>query len=289
MKAFLIVYVSLRRKKRTLNYLVSSLDVRDVIVMDMKHYRRYQQSLCWTKVLFVTILCIEALAACVGQPLPDRALTNNGAIIADGTPTAAHTARSKVIKPIEVITNQSRLISYANGKMNLTITSSPYAICNFIVSYGMGMPSRAFGIKPATADAHGLASWTWQVEGKAPTGRWPLKITATLVNGAQTSRVINVLVTLPPMNLDGTKSTLSVARKAEATLAVATAPLVNCTMTIGYTSRIKTLKGIADSKGNMSWTWKVETGVNPGIYPLIVTIITGSGEQEKATFDIIIK
>ena len=232
---------------------------------------------------------METLVACGSNALPDQTLTNNRDISNDGTPPIAAATSEKIIKPIEVITNQSRLTSYANGQMNLTITSSPYAICNFIVSYGMNMPSRAFGIKPVTADAYGLASWQWQVEGKAPTGNWPLKITATSVNGAQTSRTINVIVTLPPINLDSTTSTLSVARKAEATLAVLTAPFVSCTMTMDYTSKSKTLKGRADSKGEMSWTWKVEAGTGPGIYPLIVAITTGSGEQEKVTFDITIK
>jgi hypothetical protein len=173
--------------------------------------------------------------------------------------------------------------------MNLTIISNPYAICNFIVSYGMSAPSRSFGIKPVTADAHGMANWQWQVEGKAPTGKWPLKITATLVNGAQTTQSINVAVTLPPINLDSTKSVLSVARKAEATLAVVTAPFVDCTMTMNYTSRIKTFKGTTDSKGEISWTWNVEAGANPGIYPLAVTITTGNGEYKRAVVDIMIK
>jgi hypothetical protein len=258
-------------------------------MLERKRHRRYWQSLYWTAMLLVMTFCMEALAACGSHPLPDQTLTNNQAISNDGTPPTAAATSEKIIKPIEVITNRSRLTSYANGEMNLTITSSPYAICNFIVSYGMNMPSRAFGIKPVTADAYGQASWTWQVEGKAPTGSWPLKMTATSVSGAQTSRTINVIVTLPPINLDSTMSTLSVARKAEATLAVLTAPFVVCTMTIDYTTRSKTLRSKTDSKGEVSWTWKVEAGASPGRYPLIVAIATGSGEQEKATFNITIQ
>lgn len=259
------------------------------MIADKIQYRRCQHSLFWAAILFVMILCLGTLAACGNQLLPDQPLTKNGTMIDDATPGAAGTTGSKTIKPIEIVTDQSKLTSYANGKMKLTITSSPYAICNFLISYGMSAPSRSFGIKPVTADAHGLASWQWQVEGKAPTGRWPLKITATSVNGSQTTQTINVTVTLPPINLDSTKSVLSVARKTEATLAVVTAPLTDCTMTMDYTSRIKIFKGTADSKGEMSWTWNVESGASPGIYPLLVTITTGSGEQEKVIFDITIR
>lgn len=259
------------------------------MIIDKKWYQRRQRRLFGTAMLFVTVLCMGVLVACSDRSGRDQSLTTNGAISDDGAPTTAVVTGSRTIKAIEVVANQSNLTSYANGKMNLTIISSPYAICNFIVSYGMSTPSKSFGIEPRTADAYGRASWTWQVERKAPTGKWPLKITATLVNGAQTTRTIDVIVTLPPISLNSAKSILNVAQKAEAILAVITAPFIGCTMTMGYTSRSKTLKGIADSKGEMSWTWNVETGVNPGIYPLTVIITTGSGEQKRATFDITIE
>jgi hypothetical protein len=268
---------------------VFKMDMGGVMIVDRKQHRGCQRRLFWIEMLFATILWVGTLVACGDQSGRDRSLTTNEAVIDNATPTAAVVARSKTIKPIEVVANQSSLTSYANGKMNLTIISSPYAICNFIVSYGMSTPSRSFGIKPTTVDAQGRARWQWQVEGKAPTGRWPLTITATLANGAQTSRTIDVTVKLPPINLDSTKSRLKVSRKAEATLAVVTAPLVSCTMTMSYTSRNKIFKGIADSKGEISWAWNVEAGANPGIYPLTVTVTTISGEQERAIFDIAIE
>lgn len=259
------------------------------MIVDRKQRQRRQPRLFWIETLFVMALCMGVVGACGSRSLPDRPFTTNGAVNDDAASTAAVVARSKTIQPIDVVADQSSLTSYANGKMNLTIISSPYAICNFIVSYGMSTPSRAFGIKPTTADAHGKASWQWQVEGKAPTGRWPLQITTTLVNGAQTARTIAVTVTLPPINLDSTKSRLKVARKEEAALAVVTAPFVNCTMTMNYIPRSKMFKGTADSKGEISWTWNVEAGVNPGIYPLTVIITTASSEKESAIFDIFIK
>jgi|SRR5579884_351419 len=259
------------------------------MIVDRKHYQQCQRCLFWAAMLFVTILCTGAVVACSDQSGRDRSLTSNRAVTDDATPTAATVAGRKTIKPIEVIANQSSLTSYANGKMSLTIISSPYAICNFIVSYGMGAPSKSFGIKPTTADAQGRASWQWQVEGKASTGKWPLQITATLVNGARTTRTIDVTVTLPPINLDSTRSILKIARKAEATLALVTAPFAGCMMTMSYTSRSKTFKGTADSKGRMSWTWNVGAAANPGTYPLTVTITTGSGEQERTLFYITIE
>jgi hypothetical protein len=252
--------------------------------VDRRQPRWCHHSLFCIAILSMAIFYVGALAACGSQPPPDRPLTQNGTMHDDEAPTPAVVAKSKTIQPIEIVSGQTHLISYANGKMSLTITTSPYAICSFIVSYGMNTPSRSFGIKPVTADAHGVASWQWQVEGKAPVGIWPLQIIATSVNGAQTMQTSSATVTLPPIYLDSAKSVLNIARKARATLTVVTAPFVDCTMVMNYTSRTRTFKGTADAKGEISWTWNVEAGANPGSYPLIVTITTGSGEQARATF-----
>jgi hypothetical protein len=257
--------------------------------IDRTQSRWCQHSIFCIIALAITIACMGTFTACASQPPPDRPLTHNGTISDDEVPATIITSRSKTIKPIEIVSGQSNLISYANGKMSLTVTTSPYAICNFIVSYGMSEPSKSFGIKPMTADTHGVASWQWQVEGKAPTGTWPLKITATLANGAQTTRNINITVTLPPVYLDSAKSVLSVVRKAEATLAIVTAPSVGCTMTMSYVGKTRTFKGTTDAKGEISWTWRVEAEANPGSYPLIVTITTGSGEQTRGIFPLTIK
>jgi hypothetical protein len=150
----------------------------------------------------------------------------------------------------------------------------------------MHTSSKAFGIKPTTADAHGLASWQWQVENKALTGIWPLELTATSINGTQTKRRISVVISLPPVHLDTAKSVLAVKRKAIATLAIVTAPSTACIMMMSYPAHSKLFKGTTNAHGTISWTWRVEAGANPGTYPLIVTITTGSGEQANATFSI---
>jgi hypothetical protein len=205
------------------------------------------------------------------------------------TPGAVVTAQNKTMQPIEIVADQSNISSYANGKMSLTITTSPYAICNFLVSYGLNTPSRAFGIKPVTADAHGLASWQWQVESKAATGIWPLELTATSINGTQTKRSISVTISLPPVHLDTAKSVLNVTRKAIATLVIVTAPSTSCLMTLGYPTHPKTFKGTTDARGTIIWTWRVEGSTNPGTYSLIVAVTTGSGEQANAIFSITVK
>ncbi len=246
----------------------------------------------WYQLSFFYILLpclLMLLTACINQTPVDHQLTYNGSIISSTTPGTTATTQNKTIQPIAIVADRSQLSSFANGTMSLTITTSPDTICNFIVSYGMDTPSKAFGIKPVTANADGLASWQWRVESKALTGIWPLRVTATSINGTQTSRNVSVTVSLPPLRLDTTKSMLTMKRKGSATLAIVTAPSTACIVTISYPAHPKTLKGTADIQGAISWTWRVETGATPGTYPLIVTITTGSGEQEKATFSMVIQ
>lgn len=266
-----------------------TLEVASVMFSDSKQSRWYQRS--FFSILLPSLLMILAsiLTACNKQPSPDQPLTHGGMISGSATPSTAVTAQNKTVQPIEIVADQSHVSSYANGRMSLTITTSPYAICNFLVSYGMNTPSRALGIKPVTADAHGLASWQWQVESKATTGIWPLELTATLINGTQTKRSISVTISLPPIHLDTTKSILNVMHKTVATLAIITAPSTSSLVTIGYPAHPKTFKGITDAHGTIIWTWRVEGSTNPGTYPLIVTITTGSGEQANATFSMTVK
>jgi hypothetical protein len=266
-----------------------SMEVASVMFSGIKQFRWYQRS--FFSILLPSLLIILAciLTACTNQPSPDQPLIRNGMLNSGATPDTVVMAQNKTMQSIEIVADQSHVSSYANGRMSLAITTSPYAICNFIVSYGMHTPSRAFGIKPMTADAHGLASWQWQVENKALTGIWPLELTATSINGTQTKHSISVVISLPPVHLDTTKSVLTVKRKASATLAIVTAPSTDCIMMMSYPTRSKTFKSTTDAHGTIRWTWRVEAEANPGTYPLIVTITTGSGEQANATFSIVVQ
>jgi hypothetical protein len=265
------------------------MEVASVMLAGSKQPRRYQNSFFSILLLSLLMIFTSILTACNSQSSTDLPLTHSGMLNGTAAPGTVVTAQSKAIQPIEIVADQSNISSYANGKMSLTITTSPYAICNVIVSYGLSTPSRAFGIKPVTADAHGFASWQWQVESRAATGIWPLQVTATTINGTQTTRSISVTVNLPPLHLDTTKSVLTVKRKATATLTIVTAPSTAGTMTMGYAPHPKTFKGTTDAHGTISWMWRVEAGTNPGTYALIVTITTGSGEQAKATFSMAVQ
>jgi hypothetical protein len=233
------------------------------------------------------LLGISVLTGCGSSPPPDRPLI---ASLTDPTANVVvRPATGQKIEPIQVVTAQSNLISYPNGPLILTIVTSPFALCNFLISYNLPTPSNAFGIVPKTADEHGIVTWQWQVEGKAATGIWPLSITASLVNGSRTTNVVNVSVKLPPVNLVSSKSVLAVARKSDATLTISTAPFLNCTVTLSYLKRAKVFKGTADAKGFLSWTWKVEAEAPVGTTLLTVLATTGSGEQLSVRFPLSIQ
>lgn len=237
--------------------------------------------------LLLLLLDMSILSSCGSAPPDDRPLMAN---LPD--PTAndrASPATAQKIQLIQIVTAQSNLISYPDGPLILTIVTSPFALCNFLISYNLLTPSNAFGIVPKTADEHGIVTWQWQVEGKATTGVWPLSITASLVNGSHVTTVVNVSVKLPPVDIVSSKSVLTVARKSDATLTISTAPFLSCSVTLSYLKRAKVLKGTADAKGFLSWTWKVEAEAPVGITRLTIVATTSSGEQVSVQFPLNIR
>ena len=60
----------------------------------------------------------------------------------------------------------------------IAVQTNPGAACRIAVRYHSG-PSDARALRPKTADARGIASWTWQVETGAVNGRWPVVITCS--------------------------------------------------------------------------------------------------------------
>lgn len=254
------------------------------MIEDRKQRKGHHASCRYGTMVFLAIVFCGAFAAC-GKPLPpDRQLVTNTKALMDNETPGVIIASSAKILPIQVLDGQSSLTSYPNGTMDLTIETSPFAICNFIVTYGLDAPSKSFGIVPVTADSQGIARWHWQVEGKAPTGTWPLQVTASLVNGAHTTQTVNTTVTFPPINLISEQSTLNVSLTDRATLTIATAPFLPSTLTMDYMGRTKTFKGTADGKGVVSWHWLVLDDAPSGSFPLTVTITTGSGEHTSKTF-----
>lgn len=228
------------------------------------------------------------LSAC-GSSQVDHPLTAGTATDDQSSPTV-DTGTPNTSFPIVVLDNQSSLTMYPGGFMTLTITTNPYAICNFLVYYGLSTPSKTFGIVPVTADANGIASWKWQVDGKAHTGAWPLSISATLPNGAHATTKVNVNVTLPPISI-GSPTSLSGSPGSDLMLTISTAPSVNCTLLLNFGPGIpeKTLRAHSGGNGTASWSWHVNKNAAPGTWPLTVTATLADGESSTTQVNMTIQ
>lgn len=228
------------------------------------------------------IICTFFLASCGGTP-PDHPLTDTNTTT-QVAQTANPTASSAQVLPIKVIGTKSTLSTYPGGYMSMTITTSPYAISSFMVDYGLGAPSKDFGVIPQTTDANGTASWHWRVDSGAHTGTWPLTITAILPNGAKTTSQTNVNVTLAPISLIGSQTNLSGYPKQVLTLTIATAPSIDCTLQLNYGpgKPNKIFKSYSNSSGIASWTWRVDSTATAGVFPLVITAVLADGESSTA-------
>ncbi len=60
----------------------------------------------------------------------------------------------------------------------IAVQTYPGAACQISVRYNSG-PSDARALRPKTADARGMVSWTWHVEAGAINGRWPIVVTCS--------------------------------------------------------------------------------------------------------------
>jgi hypothetical protein len=232
------------------------------------------------------MLCL-CLAAC-GSSQVDHPLTAGTPIGEQGSPVV-NTATPNSGFPIVVSDSQSTLTMYPGGFMTLTVTTNPYAVCNFTVYYGLSTPSKTYGIVPRTADANGIASWHWQVDGQAHTGAWPLSISATLPNGGHASTKVNVDVTLPPINV-GSPTNLSGTPGSDLMLTIQTAPSVNCSLLLNFGPSIqsKTLTVHAGSAGTASWSWHVNKQAPPGTWPLTITVTLADGESSSSAVNMTI-
>lgn len=227
--------------------------------------------------LALLLLISFCLSACGSTPA-DHPLTLGTPGSDQGSPTAG-TGNSGI--PIVLKNDQSSLTTYPGGFMTMTISTSPYAVCNFIVYYGLTTPSKTYGIVPRTADANGIATWKWQVDGKAHTGTWPLSISATLPSGAHSTTQVDVYVSLPPINVVSSQSILSGPAKSDMKLTIQTAPSVSCALLLNFGPGfdMKTLKAPAGGAGIAIWTWHVNDHANPGVFPLTVTVTLADGES----------
>ncbi len=236
-------------------------------------------------VLYMLLIAVMLLflAAC-GTPPPSA----HPLSLADLTPTETTvgaqngTGTTKIV-PITMVMAQSQLSGFPGGQMHMTVTTSPYALCVFTVSYGSGVASANIGIVPHTADAKGMASWTWVIDRTAHTGTWPLKITASLPGGVHTSTTVQVSVVFPPITLVSTQTVLRAYPGQNMALAITTAPNVLCVMTLnsGPQIPIKYLKSVSDTNGLAIWNWHIGTHQLAGTWPLIILVTLEDGEQNS--------
>ncbi len=146
------------------------------------------------------------------------------------------------------------------------------------------------GVVPHTADAHGMVSWTWKVDGDAHTGAWPLTITAVLANGAKAGTQVMVRVTFPPVNVVSAQSVLRAAPRAMMQLTIATAPSVGCVLLLNYGAGkpVKRLGGHSDVGGIVSWSWRVDNSAVAGTYPLTVTVTLADGQTGSTQIHMVV-
>ena len=226
------------------------------------------------------MICLFVLSGCgssqSGQT--DHPLTLNTPTGDQGGTATADTGSGI---PVVVVADQSTLSAYPGGFMTMTVSTTPYAVCNFLIYYGLSTPSKTYGIVPRTADANGIASWHWQVDSSAHTGSWPLSIAATVPSGKQSTAKIDVSVTLPPISVVASQTNLNGAPKSQLTLAIQTAPGLDCTLLLSFGpgSNSKTLKARSGAQGLGSWNWNVPKDASPGVWPLTITVFLHDGES----------
>ena len=232
--------------------------------------------------IFGGILCCTFfVVACGGTPLPPKhPLSANDTPVDQASANATVTSSAQIL-PIKVVSSGTNVYSYPGGQVNLSITTSPYAICSFLVSYGRSTPSKSAGIIPHTANAQGMVSWTWRVDNDAHTGSWPLTLTAVLPSGQKTSTSVNVTVTLPPLTIVNSQSVLRAYPKGTMSLSISTAPNLICVLTLNYGPgrTVKSLRSTSNSQGFANWTWHVDSSAVAGAWPLTIVATLADGEQ----------
>lgn len=190
---------------------------------------------------------------------------------------------SGALAPIQVVDAQTNLTAYPGGSMSLAITTTPYAACSFVVSYGHAKPSTVAGIEPITANSDGMVSWHWHVEETAHTGTWPLIISAVLANGAKASSQVSVTITFPPFSVISSQSKLAARPGGFMELSITAIPYLSCTIqyAFGAGRPVRSLTQKADKHGVASWNWNVDKEAVVGVYPLTIVATLADGEQSS--------
>lgn len=251
-----------------------------VKVQDTRIGKVYSSREVWASLIVCMLFCSCLLIACGTTTQPKQSLTSEESNN-NGTPAIGTITPGAQVLPVRVVNDKTNVSTYPAGQMNLTINTSPYAVCSFVVDYGRGKPSSNIGVVPSTADANGMASWTWRVDSDAHTGTWPLTITALLPNGSKTSTQINVSVTLPPINVLGSQTNLRALPGGTMQLTIATAPGVDCTVSFSFGSSesSRSLSQFTNFTGVASLNWRVVPKTPAGVWPLAITVTLADGEK----------
>jgi hypothetical protein len=251
------------------------------MVVSIRQRKQYHYVAIVSGLALCMVICSSLLLGCATPP-PDHALiTSADTSIDQKTPIGS---LSSQIIPIKVINTQTSVSTYPGGYMSLTISTSPFALCYFVVYYGLSAPSHSYGIIPHTANASGMVTWRWQVDYAAHRGTWPLVITAVLANGPQTSAKTNVNITAAPISVVSSQSNLTNQPGGDMVLTIATAPSIACMLLLdfGRSKPAKTLTARSDSNGIASWTWRIGDRAQQGVRPLTITAILADGTRSYA-------
>lgn len=105
--------------------------------------------------------------AAVAQPLANKTIT----------PAPVSDENAPVGVAIQTLTSPVA----KGGNASISIKTRPQAACSIRVTYSVtpnqDQESKDGGLIPKTADAYGVASWTWTVETSRPVGSWPVEVT----------------------------------------------------------------------------------------------------------------
>jgi hypothetical protein len=251
-----------------------------VNVRDTRFDKVYSSRKVLTYLFVYALFCSLLLFACGAPASPSKSLMSQE-MENNGTHGIGTVTPLTQVLPVKVVNEKTNVSAYPAGQMNLTISTSPFAVCSFVVDYGRGKPSSNVGVVPRTADANGMASWTWRVDSDAHIGAWPLTITALLPNGSKTSTQINVSVTLPPINVLGSQTNLRALPGGIMQLTIATAPGVDCTVSFSFgpTGRSRSISQFTNYTGVASLTWRIDPKTLAGVWPVAITVTLADGEK----------
>lgn len=240
----------------------------------------------WSGLALLLIACWFIFSGCGKAPSDHPLISSTDTPASQVSPASTVSPASQLI-PVHVIDSKTNITTYPGGNMVLTISTSPYAVCSFVVSYGASTPSSAIGIVPRTADGDGIASWSWRVDPSAHLGTWPLTLSATLADGEKTTTKIDVQVVFPGISVVNSQSTLTGSPNGSMSLTISTAPFMNCTLLLNYGPGIpgKTLTRRSNLSGIASWNWRVDRAATTGVWPLTVTVILPDGESSSTRVD----